>query len=349
MVAAGLALKPGYDWFFPVLPRSRAVPRARHDAARDVPVGRRRQGRPEQRRPADAVALGPQGAQHRLAVEPDRHAVPARRRLRRSRHALRAAHGHPRSRVASSRRTKSSTSRIGDGTTSEGEFWESLSTACVRKLPVVFMIEDNGYAISVPVEVQTPGGDISQARRVVPGPEGRCACDGTDVLESYRAMTEAVALLPRAQGPRARPRQGRPAVLALAVGRRAAVQDGGGARGRSDARSDHEVRGGAQGAGPRDGRRPRRDRQGRRSRGRRGRRRAPSRRRSRRRTPPVSGCYSPDVDPTSAAFDTPVAAEGKPDTMVVRDQPHDEGRDGASTRASSCSARTWRTPRTSRT
>ena len=85
MVAAGRALKPGYDWFFPVLPRPRAVPRPRHDAARDVPVRRRRQGRPEQRRPADAVALGPQGAEHRLAVEPDRHAVPARRGLRRGR------------------------------------------------------------------------------------------------------------------------------------------------------------------------------------------------------------------------------------------------------------------------
>jgi 2-oxoisovalerate dehydrogenase E1 component len=89
---------------------------------------------------------------------------------------------------------------IGDGATSEGEFWESLSTACTRRAPVLFLIEDNGYAISVPVEVQTPGGDISRLVEHFPGLRV-FRCDGTDYLASFRVMREAVAHLRARKGP----------------------------------------------------------------------------------------------------------------------------------------------------
>jgi 2-oxoisovalerate dehydrogenase E1 component len=79
----------------------------------------------------------------------------------------------------------------GDGATSEGEFWEAINAACLEKLPVVFLIEDNGWAISVPVEAQTPGGDILPLLEGFPALK-RVAVDGTNLLESYRAMKEAV-------------------------------------------------------------------------------------------------------------------------------------------------------------
>ncbi|HUZ97477.1 MAG TPA: dehydrogenase E1 component subunit alpha/beta, partial [Edaphobacter sp.] len=89
---------------------------------------------------------------------------------------------------------------IGEGSTSQGEFWESLNTASNGKLPVVFVIEDNGYAISTPVEVNTPGGNIS--RLVANFPNFHFAeIDGTDPIASYKAMTEAVAYCRAGHGP----------------------------------------------------------------------------------------------------------------------------------------------------
>ena len=89
---------------------------------------------------------------------------------------------------------------LGEGATSEGEFWEALNTVCTKSLPVLFLIEDNGYAISVPVEVQTPGGDISRLVRSFPGLHVD-SIDGTDFFESLRAMRDAAAYVRARKGP----------------------------------------------------------------------------------------------------------------------------------------------------
>jgi len=88
----------------------------------------------------------------------------------------------------------------GDGTTSEGEFWESLNTATNLKLPVVYLVEDNGYAISVPVEVNTPGGSIS---KIVSGFPGLFIqeVDGCDLVASYEVMQKAVEYARKRKGP----------------------------------------------------------------------------------------------------------------------------------------------------
>jgi 2-oxoisovalerate dehydrogenase E1 component len=88
----------------------------------------------------------------------------------------------------------------GEGATSEGEFWESLNIACLDRLPVLYLIEDNGYAISVPVEHQTAGGNI--AKLVTGFPNLRIfECDGTDFPCSYAVMAEAAAHCRREQSP----------------------------------------------------------------------------------------------------------------------------------------------------
>ena len=88
----------------------------------------------------------------------------------------------------------------GDGTTSEGEFWESLNTASNLKLPVVYLVEDNGYAISVPVEVNTAGGSISKLVASFPGLFIQ-EVDGCDFVASLDVMKKAVDYARKRKGP----------------------------------------------------------------------------------------------------------------------------------------------------
>ncbi|MGC1363540.1 MAG: thiamine pyrophosphate-dependent enzyme, partial [Silvibacterium sp.] len=89
---------------------------------------------------------------------------------------------------------------LGEGSTSQGEFWEALNTASNEKLPVIFVVEDNGYAISVPVEVNTPGGSISKLVHNFPN-FYFAEIDGTDVVECFRAFEEAAAHCRSGKGP----------------------------------------------------------------------------------------------------------------------------------------------------
>ena len=264
--------------------------------------------------------------------EPDRHAVPARRRLRRSRRDLRAAS----TAIAGSRRrastpTRSPTSRSAKARPAKASSGKSLNTACTQQLPVLFLVEDNGYAISVPVEVQTPGGDISRLVRAFPGPARRCGATAPISSPAYARCARRSAYVRARKGPALVHAHGDPSVLALALGRRAAVQDAGGARGRG-ARAIRS-RGCAQFLHRRRARHRRRA--GRRSladverevneaadAGARG---AEAGTRHRRALRLLAGRRS-HVGRVRHAEPQP---EGKPDTMVDRDQPHAEGRDGA--------------------
>jgi 2-oxoisovalerate dehydrogenase E1 component len=198
-VAAGFVLRPGYDWFYPYY-RDRALcltlgvtpyemlleaVGARDDPAsggRQMPShwGHKRLNIVSQGSPTGTQCLQAVGCAEAARLYEEIHGIPGRE-----------AKFHPDEVVYVS---------LGEGATSEGEFWESLNTACARRLPVVYLVENNAYAISVPVEVQTAGGDIGRLVSAFPDLK-LIEVDGTDFLASYRALHEAAAYARDRRGP----------------------------------------------------------------------------------------------------------------------------------------------------
>ena len=199
LVGTGVALKPGYDWFFPYY-RDRAIclwlgvtpyeMLLQGVAADDDPASGGRQmpshwGHAKHNIVSQSSPTGTQCLQavgcaeagYRFQLLPE---LASRRELFEEDEVVYVS--------------------LGDGTTSEGEFWEGLNTACNLKLPVLFLVEDNEYAISVPVEVQTAGGSISKLVEGFPHLYVE-ECDGCDPLASYAAARRAVDWCRKRKGP----------------------------------------------------------------------------------------------------------------------------------------------------
>ncbi|GAC1648285.1 MAG: dehydrogenase E1 component subunit alpha/beta [Acidobacteriaceae bacterium] len=209
LVAAGLALRPGYDWFFPYY-RDRALCLALGSTveeqllqavgAADDPASGGRQMPSHWSNPRLHI-VNPSSATATQCL----HAVGCAEAGRYfSHHPGAAIKGQPGDYRAYKDVTfqgdEVSYVSLGEGSTSQGEFWESLNTASNAKLPVLYVIEDNGYAISTPVEANTPGGSIS--RLLASFPNFHIAeIDGTDPIASYAAMVEAVAYCRAGHGP----------------------------------------------------------------------------------------------------------------------------------------------------
>jgi 2-oxoisovalerate dehydrogenase E1 component len=197
-VGAGLALRSGHDWFFPYY-RDRALCLAigvkpedmflqAVGAATDPASGGRQMPNHWSSRALHIVSTSSSTTTQVL------HAVGCAEAGRYLRH-------HPESVAPVSgdyrafhnvdfRSDEIALTCLGEGSTSQGEFWEALNTASNLKLPVIFCIEDNGYAISVPVEVNTPGGNISKL--VANFPNFHFAeIDGTDAEICLRAFQAA--------------------------------------------------------------------------------------------------------------------------------------------------------------
>ena len=201
LVAAGKILRPGYDWFYPYY-RDRALclqlgmtpeemllsavasPEDPNSGGRQMPShwGHKKLNIVSQSSPTGTQFLQAVGAAEAVVKY---KALEGRHPELRDR-----AHGDEVVLVT-----------CGDGTTSEGEFWEAMNSACNLRLPVLFLVEDNGYAISVPVEVQTAGGNVAQLVRNFPNLHWVGEINGSDPVESYGILREAVEHCRLRKGP----------------------------------------------------------------------------------------------------------------------------------------------------
>jgi len=199
LVGAALALKPAYDWFFPYY-RDRALMLGLGMTAQEMlwsAVG-------AEKDPNSHGRQMPSHWGHKDLNVPSQSSCTGTQAL----HSVGAAEASYRASLLKELQDKVVGFKgdevvymsVGDGTTSEGEWWEALNTASNLKLPVIFVVEDNGYAISTPVEVGTAGGDISKLVTGFPDLFIQ-KCDGTDPLASYAAFKRAVEYCRQRKGP----------------------------------------------------------------------------------------------------------------------------------------------------
>jgi len=210
LVAAGMAMKPGYDWFFPYY-RDRAICLTLGNTVEDQLL---------QAVGADDPASGGRQMPSHWTNTRLHIVSPSSSTATQLLHGVGCAEAgvyftkHPEAAAAGDfgdgdyRKFKNVKfhsdevvyASVGEGSTSQGEFWEALNTASNAKLPIVFVVEDNGYAISTPVETNTPGGNISRLVANFPNFHFE-EVDGTDAIASYEAMQRAVAYCRARKGP----------------------------------------------------------------------------------------------------------------------------------------------------
>ena len=207
LAAAGLVLRPSYDWFFPYY-RDRALALMlgvtpyemllQAVGAEDDPSssGRQMPSHWGNRRLNIVTGSSPTGSRWLHAVG----AAEASLYYEKFPKALEQARKAPLGDNARVHNDEIAYVSGGEGATSEGEFFEAMNAASLRRAPVLFLVEDNGYAISVPIEVQTAGGNISKLVSNFPHLHLE-ECDGTDPLESYAAMTRAADHCRARRGP----------------------------------------------------------------------------------------------------------------------------------------------------